>query len=516
MMDQAGRLKAFVVSTEELLSGMEQALVTLENQPDDEELLAELFRGAHRIKGDAAIVGLNPIAEFVHVLEELLDKIRAETVPLNGEMISVMLGMIDAVRKLFPSTEKAAETRGAASAAAPAAEKATSIRVTTEKLDQMLNLIGELAISRNRVGRMLADPEYHSDPEALNETYHESDRLYVDLQTLVMQARMVPLSQIFRPQARTVRDFAKKLGKQVALELDGEEVEVDTRVVEQLRDPLLHMVRNALDHGIEGPEDRKAKGKDPCGVIKLRAYHESGQVVIQVIDDGRGLDRARIAERAAKLGLAAQPDSLPDSALFDLIFAPGFSTAETVTELSGRGVGMDIVRSNVESLRGTISVESRSGRGCTITARLPLTLAIIQGFGVGTAGETYVLPLDAVSECLELPDDAAQTRAETGIINLRGSVLPYMRLRQFLGLQSGDSDRENIVVVAQGEQRVGVVVDVLHGECQAVIKPLPRRFQELPGIAGSTILADGRVGFILDVQDLIKKRLLTEEKGDAA
>jgi two-component system chemotaxis sensor kinase CheA len=333
------------------------------------------------------------------------------------------------------------------------------------------------------------------------EAHHDADRLLLDLQEQVMRARMVPLGPFFRQYARTVRDLARAHGKAVTLEIEGGDVEVDTRIVERLRDPLTHMIRNTIDHGIESPELRAAVGKPAEGRLTLRARHEAGQIVMQVSDDGAGFIRSRIAERALDMGLA--PETLSDQELLGLVFAPGFSTATAITELSGRGVGMDVVRRNIEALRGTIEIHSVEGAGSTITIRLPLTLAIIDGFTVGVGEDTYVLPLEAVRECLALPAGTHQNGAGGGVMPLRGKPLPYLRLRDLFGHEGPAPIREHLVVVSQGDALAGIAVDALYGEGQAVIKSLGRSLGTLPGVSGSTILGNGRVALILDVAQLL-------------
>ena len=326
---------------------------------------------------------------------------------------------------------------------------------------------------------------------------------------------MVPIGPSFHQHVRTVRDVGAAQGKQARLVVEGEDVEVDTAVVEWVRDPLTHMVRNALDHGIESPEARRTAGKDPVGRVVLRAFHEAGAMVIQVSDDGAGLDRERIARKAAALGLA-DPARMTDDDVARVVFEPGFSTAEKVTELSGRGVGMDVVRRNVEALRGSVSIDSVEGRGTSVTIRVPLTLAIIQGFKVGVAGEVYILPLDAVVECIELPRDETAAGAPSGIVSLRGKPLPYLRLRRLFGIGGEPPARENVVVVRHGAHDAGIAVDALHGESSTVIKPLGTMFKGLPGVAGSSILGNGRVALILDVPGLLRETLRRASRGAAA
>jgi len=378
----------------------------------------------------------------------------------------------------------------------------------------MLDLSGEIAIARGRLAEMLERGEAsHSE---LLEAHRETDRLYLDLQELIMKARMVPIGPSFHQHLRTVRDVATLRGKQARLVIEGEEVEVDTAVVEYVRDPLMHMVRNALDHGIEAPEARSAAGKDPCGRLLLRAFHEAGSMVIQVADDGKGLDKKRIAEKAAAMGLVPEGARLSDEDIARVLFEPGFSTAEKVTDISGRGVGMDVVRRNVEALRGSVSIESELGKGTTVTIRVPLTLAIIQGFKVGIGDEAYILPLDAVVECLELPPEETASARPCGVVNLRGKPLPYLRLRDHFSLAGARPPRENVVVVQHGAQTAGVVVDALHGESSTVIKPLGTMFKGIPGVAGSSILGNGRVALIMDVAGLLREALRRAAARDAA
>jgi len=273
----------------------------------------------------------------------------------------------------------------------------------------------------------------------------------------------------------------------------------------------MHMLRNAVDHGIEPPEKRHAAGKDPCGRIQLRAYHETGNMVIQMSDDGAGLNRKAIADIARAKGLAAEPEKMPDADLYQLIFEPGFSTAAKVTDVSGRGVGMDIVRRNIEALRGTVALDSEEGKGTTFTIRLPLTLAIIEGFLVGVGEEIYVLPLDAVVECIEMPVSEASDRLE-GMINLRGQALPYIRLRHVLGAQGESRRREQIVVVRHNDVCAGLVVDALFGENHTVIKPLRQIFTGVGRLSGSTILGNGKVALILDVTKIVREFALRKDE----
>ncbi len=291
------------------------------------------------------------------------------------------------------------------------------------------------------------------------------------------------------------------MNKRIRLEISGADVEIDAGLVEHLRDPLVHLVRNALDHGIELPAERRTRGKDPCGTVWLRAYQQGGGVVVEVQDDGAGLSRSRIARRAEALGLAHDAERLPDEALFDFIFRPGFSTRAETTAFSGRGVGMDVVRRNVEASRGTITLTSTEGKGTTVKLRFPLTVAIIEGFAVSVDRQTYVIPLEAVAECLELERGAAS--GEQGVLTLRGDPVPFLRLREALSVGGAAPGRESVVVVRSGERRVGLVVDALLGQGPTVVKPMARLLRRLPGVSGTAIEGSGRVSLVLDVPHLL-------------
>jgi two-component system chemotaxis sensor kinase CheA len=297
--------------------------------------------------------------------------------------------------------------------------------------------------------------------------------------------------------------MAKSHGKLARLEVIGEDVEVDTTVLEQLKDPLLHLVRNAVDHGLEKPVVRKSQGKNPSGLIRLSAAHSGGNIIVTLQDDGAGFDRARILEKARRLGLVSGKDDIRDEELFGLVFHAGFTTAESVTDLSGRGVGLDVVRRNIDGLRGTVDIASTQGKGTTITIRLPLTLAIIEGFSVKVGNETFVVPLEHVTECMELPEEQRNSE-ETGIFSVRGNAIPYVRLRRMFSLTGAAPKRENIVVVKMNEFHAGIAVDELLGGMQTVVKPLGKALRGIPGIAGSTVLGDGRVGLIIDVPSLLR------------
>jgi two-component system chemotaxis sensor kinase CheA len=380
------------------------------------------------------------------------------------------------------------------------------VRVRADKLDELITLVGELVIASAGTAlaaRRAADGDTIEAAATMGEMVEE-------VRDRALKLRMVPIGETFARFTRLARDLGRELGKEIELALTGTETELDKSMVEKIADPLLHLVRNAIDHGIEAAGLRRERGKPAAGRLRLNAYHDSGSIVIEVSDDGGGLDRERILERALERGLIAPGHSPSDEDIHRLIMQSGFSTARTVSNISGRGVGMDVVRRNIESLRGTLSIDSVEGKGTTFTMRLPLTLAIIDGFLVGVDRSSYVVPLEMVVECLELsPEDRARI-AGSGYINLRGEVLPLLRLREAFEIQGDPGKRENIVVVSCAGRRAGFVVDALLGEFQTVIKPLGRLFERLSGISGSTILGNGEVALILDVQALVQRAIGTE------
>jgi two-component system chemotaxis sensor kinase CheA len=414
--------------------------------------------------------------------------------------------LLEKLKDLAAGRAAAPESRREAPEAGPVhagADASRTLRVNLATLDRLLDLTGEIAVSRGRLREALDGGAGASGGEAA-EIHREADRLHADLQELVMRARMEPLGPTFRRFVRTVRDLAASLGKSARLAIEGEDVEVDVKVIEHVRDPLTHLVRNALSHGLEPPAERIARGKDPCGLLRLRAFRELGGIVIEIEDDGAGLSRERIAERGRALGLVPEGSGLGEGELQRLIFEPGFSTAAAVTEVSGRGVGLDVVRRNVEALRGSVSVTSRRGVGTTFTIRLPLSLAIVPGFAVTAAGETYIVPLEAVLECLELPASGLQGPDGSGVLSLRGEPLPCRRLRQRFRLEGEAPSREYVVVIQHAGKSIGLVVDALLGESQTVLKPLGTMFRGLLGIAGSAILGSGRVALVLDLPGLFQ------------
>lgn len=380
------------------------------------------------------------------------------------------------------------------------------IRVQADKLDQLINLVGELVIAGAGASLLAQQSQDLSMYEA---TSLVSD-LVEDIRDRALRLRMVPIGDTFNRFQRVVRDVSHELGKEIELRISGGDTEVDKTVVEKISDPLMHLLRNSMDHGIESPERRVAAGKPVKGILSLNAFHDSGNIVIEITDDGGGLNRDKILQKAIERGLVSANATLSEKEIYNLIFEAGFSTAETITNLSGRGVGMDVVKRNIFALRGSIELDSQTGKGTQIRIRLPLTLAIIDGFLVGVGQASYVVPLDMVQECIELAENERQAARDRNYLNLRGEVLPLVYLRMHFNLEENRGRRENVVVVRCAGQKVGLVVDELQGEFQTVIKPMGKLFSKLKGISGSTILGNGEVALILDMPALIQRATATE------
>lgn len=380
-----------------------------------------------------------------------------------------------------------------------------SIRVNAQKLESLVNLVGELVISN-------ANAYLHSDrlaDQELTEAMETLARLVEQVRDTALGLRMVQIGDTFNRYKRVVREVSRQLGKEIELHISGAETELDKTLIEKIGDPLMHLVRNSVDHGIETPEIRIKAGKSPVGVLNLDAFHDSGSIVIQVRDDGGGLNKERIRAKAEEKELILPDQTLSDGDIYRLIFEPGFSTAEKVSNISGRGVGMDVVRKNIDALRGQVDVTSEAGKGSIFSIRLPLTLAIIDGFQVRVGSANYIVPLDMIDECIEL-SEALRGQDDAEYINLRGEVLPYMRLSDMFQCQSDDASgkhKDNIVVVQCAGKKAGLLVDELLGEHQTVIKPLGKVFQNLKGISGATILGSGEVAMIIDVPQLVQQMI---------
>lgn len=382
------------------------------------------------------------------------------------------------------------------------------VRVNADKLDELINLVGELVIAS--AGSSLLARSCNNDP--LQEATSTVSGLVEEILDGALHLRMIPIGDTFNRFRRVVRDISQELGKDIELNISGADTELDKTVVEKIGDPLMHLLRNAMDHGIESADARQAAGKPTKGHLSLNAYHDSGSIVIEIADDGAGLNRERILQKAQERGLVASGAVLTDQEIYNLIFEAGFSTAEAVTNLSGRGVGMDVVKRNITLLRGTVDLDSRPGEGTVVRIRLPLTLAIINGFLVGIDQSTYVIPLDMVQECIELGERQRQSSRDDGYLDLRGEVLPLVDLREHFSHEGPAARRQNVVVVRYAEHKAGLVVDDLLGEFQTVIKPLGKLFGALRGISGSTILGSGAVALILDVPALLNQLVQLEAR----
>ncbi len=434
----------------------------------------------------------------------------AAAAPL-GEVLQVTAGVSPLVVTAALEKQQRGRPAAARDAAAVAGDEGRFIRVQADRLDAVINLLGELVIA-GAGATLLARQTRQS---ALIEANGQIGRLIEEIRNGTLQLRMVPIGETFSRFRRVVRDTAAELAKDVHLDIVGGDTELDKSVVERIADPLMHLVRNALDHGLETPEQRQANGKPGQGRLTLSACHESGSILIRIDDDGRGIQRDKVLERAWDRGLVERGVVPPDADIDRLIFEPGFSTAEKVTNLSGRGVGMDVVRRNIEALRGSVALSSTPGAGSRIEIRLPLTLAIIDGFLVGVGSSKFIFPLDAVVEVIEDRDTAGQLDARgRRLVELRGQVLPVVCLRTLYALDSPAPARSSVVVIQTGGRRFGVLVDQLLGQHQTVIKPLGRMFRSLRGMSGSTILGNGEVALIFDVHSL--SQLAAEPAGSAA
>jgi two-component system, chemotaxis family, sensor kinase CheA len=398
---------------------------------------------------------------------------------------------VAAVERRSAATDRRAAGRG---------DETRYVRVRADKLDHLIDLIGELVIASS--GARMAAQDSGAAP-AIEATQRVAD-LVQSTRDGALALRMVPVGETFARFQRVVRDLGKQLGKDIELVVTGGDTELDKAMVDVIADPLMHLVRNSVDHGLESPAERAAAGKPATGRLGLNAFHEGGAIIIEVSDDGRGLNRERIVAKATERGLIEPGVELSDAEAWQLIFAPGFSTADKVTDVSGRGVGMDVVKRNIESLRGHIALASQPGRGTTMQIRLPLTLAMIDGFLTQVGGVHYVLPLDVVAECIDVPPECRHSGSRPiGTFDLRGEVLPYIDLAPFYGVAPAGGRRRSLVLVRGGLVRIGLIVDRLLGEHQTVIKPLAGLFAGLKALAGSTILGSGDVALVLDVQSLV-------------
>ncbi len=600
----------FLAETTEMLESLDQQFVTLEHDPGNAELLNEIFRCMHSMKGGAGFLGFTHLVEVAHHAESLMNKLRTGEMAATSSIVDIILEAIDVIKalqddirdtgedthvetdlivtKLTLTLESAADLAPAASPAAastevsaaavaqettsadeePSAPPATasnsptgsehsmptseavpstpaltdmlskmkettsrieaasqtqaksqgpreedqSVRVETRRLDHVMNLVGELVLGRNRLIKLGGglEEQYENDGlvRELGITLAQLNLVTSDLQLAVMKTRMVPIRKVFAKFPRLVRDLSNKLGKQIRLELSGEETEVDKSVADELGDPLVHLVRNSIDHAIEPSQERRAAGKMPEGFVRLTASQEGNSIVIRIEDDGRGLPIRKIKEKALSKGLVSESElaGMDDRDAMNLIFLPGFSTAEQVTDVSGRGVGMDVVRTNISRMNGSIELNSEEGKGCLVTIKLPLTVAIIQALLVEVECSTFAVPLATVVEAVKVTKNDIKTINGQAVLNLRERILPLVRLADEFGIPNTNNVEESyVVVVAIGERRLGIVVDRLRAQEEVVIKSLGNYLSEVEGVAGATITGDGKVVLILDMANMVQK-----------
>jgi len=547
-----GLIREFITESSEHLAGIESQMLTLERDNSGADTLNSIFRGFHTIKGLAGFLEFEEIRSLAHEVETLLDLARTSQFAVSPAVVDVVLESTDVLRRelaaiaqrlagstppptqvneaLLDRVRQAASGKSGGKSSGPvpcpSAEEAVSIapvhepaiedrrigdsssvRIATAKLDQLMDMVGEMVIAQTLIGH---SPALESISDALlQRNLSQLARITADVQRIATGMRMVPIGLQFRKTARVVRDLARRAGKQVIFEASGEDTELDKTIAEELSDPLLHMVRNSIDHGIESPQERVALGKDPTARIRVSACHQSGQVVVAISDDGRGLDREKILAKAHKNGLIQHGAQLTDNDIFLLIFEPGFSTADTVTDISGRGVGMDVVRRHVQKLRGRIDIQSTTGEGTTFSIKLPLTLAIIEGLVVLVGAQRYIVPIASVREMFRPTQEMLSTVHDRGeMAMVRGCLMPIVRLHRRFAIEPRTTRlTEGTLIVAESEGRpFCLFVDSLIGKQQVVIKALGERFKSVVGVAGCTILGDGRVGLILDADGIYKWR----------
>jgi two-component system chemotaxis sensor kinase CheA len=569
---------SFIVETKEILEKLDLNLIELENRPEDTELLNEIFRSFHTIKGTSGFLGLDKLTQVTHRCEDILNKLRKGEALLDSDIMDGILSAFDQIKELLANIEtdlnenvsvdetveilnkliNKLENKGTEnlkSAAAPAEEKEAkdnselsdvpvipednpavveekitakepsknaaagkksdnTIRVDVERLDELLNIASELVLGRNRLSQVNSEValEYEGTKISrdLSDAAKQIDLMTNELQLVVMKTRMVKIGKVFNRYPRLVRDLARDTKKEVNLILKGEDTELDKTLIEEINDPLVHLIRNAVDHGIETPEKRKQNGKEPMGTVILSAEQEGNQIIITIEDDGKGIDPEFLKEKAVSKGLITREKAkeLSKQDAYNLIFIPGFSTAEKVTNVSGRGVGLDVVKTNVSKLRGIISIDSVVGKGTKMIVKLPLTLAIISGMIVEVKAEKVVIPLNSVIEVLRVHVEDIHTINNHEAIRRRDNIIPLVSIDNVLYNDKADLDKsvwQYVVVIGLAEKRFGIKVDELLGQKEVVIKSLGNYLGNINGIAGSTIMGDGTVVMILDISELLNQ-----------
>lgn len=558
--DTSEFLAAFFEEAAENLSNLEEGLLQLESRPDDAELVHGVFRAAHSIKGTGGAMGFTDVAHFTHHLETVLDYMRQGKLLPTSERVQLMLKATDALSSMIAAAkdgsggpddlealvnslrqqtegfegssvseyeqpkavgnasneipgvtlfdEQSAKPEAAAKNEPNPGKRAVSsdsIRVSVAKVEELINLVGELVIANSMVQQAYANNDV--DPQVLQEAIAGMDLTTRQLQEQVMAVRLMPMATLFRRFPRIVHDLANSLGKIVNLVMEGEETELDKQVIEEVSDPLTHLIRNAADHGLELPEKRVAVGKPAEGHITLRAYHEGGNVVIEVSDDGAGINTQRVRQKAIDRGVITADAALTDDEICQLILLPGLTTAEKITDVSGRGVGLDVVQRNVAALNGSIHIHSKLGQGCTFRIRLPLTMAILDGLAMRLGSDVYVLPLVSVVESLRPEPSQIVHIAERGeLLMVRGEPLPLIHTRRMFHADAVKTDPcSGLVVLVENQGRkYGLVVDELVGQLQVVMKSLETNYERVEGVSGATILGDGRIAMIVDIAGLVR------------
>lgn len=566
-LDERDHIDGFIDEAGEHMDAIEGALLEVEKDPRDAGKINELFRPFHTIKGIAGFLNLRDINRLTHEIETILDLGRKHELTITAETIDLIFSGIDVLKEQIgrlaaymanptggpvpqpdiveimsrlraaasgspppavaaapvaaqeeqaPAESEPTSQRTAATSAPAGEETAsttradtasssqaadTSIRVDTAKLDLLVDAVGELVIAQTMVNLN----EAVGGDETLARNVTQVTKIVRDVQETAMAMRMVPIGHTFQKMRRLVRDVSRKAGKDVELVISGEETELDKNVIQAISDPLVHMVRNAVDHGIEPPEGRDAAGKPRTGVVHLNAFHQGDSIVIEIRDDGRGLDREKLIAKGVEKGLVSASDQLTDQQAYALVIQPGFSTAEKITDISGRGVGMDVVKRNVEQLRGKIDISSELGAGSVFSIRLPLTLAIIDGMLVRVGNERMIIPTIMIEQSLRpTPKQITRVQNKGTMILVRGELISLVQLGPLFGFSKPTSLAEGLVVIAQTEShKIGIVVDQLIGQQQVVIKTLGERFKQVRGVSGAAILGDGHVGLIIEPTGLL-------------
>ncbi len=533
-------LESFLVESKEIVESLAVDLLELEKTPESNDLLNRIFRAAHTIKGSSSFLGFTSITELTHKFEDLLNRLRHNKCRLTPAMLDVLFEASDLLKVLLAHVEshqgpppdisgiigkiehelaleqpdepvsdptKASGQTVHDTAASQQQLADTSIRVSINRLDALMNLVGELVLGRNRLlqaGQCIAEAPHISEEmkEILN-VAGQIDLITTEMQMAVLKTRMIPIGRILNRIPRMVRDLSKELHKEIDIVIEGQETELDKSIIEELNDPVVHLIRNAADHGIEEPETRVKMGKPAAGIISVRTRNEGNTIVLTIEDDGNGMDPESLRAHAIRRGIVSEAEAraLSEREIFDLIFLPGFSMAKEVTNISGRGVGMDVVRTNIAKLKGTIDIHSIRGKGTRFIIKLPLTLAILQALLVKSGSETYAIPLSSVLEVVRTHREDIESLNGREVMRLRDTVLPLSRMDRIFRFSLTDCQMHNfyVVVTGWGEQRTGIVVDSLIGQKDIVVKSLGTYFGNVKGVAGSTILGDGKAVLILDV-----------------